>query len=131
MSAITALAYEVAARDVTWPILPVVMADMQTGEIVYISHYAADIFGYAIEELLGRSLEELVPEDVRDSHTRWRKDASVPKTRLMGAGRQVRGRRKDGSLFPAHVGLTALTVLDRQIGVAFVIDLSGVVQGNI
>lgn len=118
--------YEVAAKDVAWPVLPIIMADMESGEIVYISKYAADIFGYDVEELAKKPIEILIPEDIRDAHSRWRKDATVPKTRLMGVGRQIRGRKKDGTLFPVHVGLTAMTALGRQIGIAFVIDLTGV-----
>lgn len=120
------LAYEIAARDAAWSVLPIVLADMDTGEVLYASVFAAGIFGYEAAEIVGQSVEMLIPEDVRDAHSRWRQDASVPVTRLMGVGRQIRGRKKDGTLFPVHVGLTATTVHGRQIGIAFIVDLTGV-----
>ena len=120
--------YEIAAKDAAWPVLPRILVDMQTGEITSITKYAADIFGYEQDELPGIILEELLPDSIRETHARWRKDAKVPLTRLMGAGRKVTGLRKDGNTFPAHVLLTEVDVLDKQIGIAFVVDLTGVVQ---
>lgn len=128
MSEINRLAYEVAAKDSVWPVLPIIMADTETGEILYVSRFAAAIFGYETTELMGKPIESLVPDDVKTAHAVWRQDVSVPRTRLMGAGRQLFGRRKDGALFPVHIGLTEMTVSDRSIGVAFVIDLTGIVR---
>jgi PAS domain S-box-containing protein len=122
------IAYELAAKDAAWPKLPILMADLQTGEIVYCSPFAAHVFGYEPAELLGGSVEELVMPELREAHARWRQDASVPKTRLMGVGRHIIGRRKDGTPIPVHIGLTAARVTGRDIGVAFVIDLTGIIQ---
>src|SRR5437016_11481022 len=108
-SALDHLALEITAKDAAWPVLPIIMADMQTGEILYASVFAAGIFGYEAAELLGQPVETLIPEDVRDAHARWRQDTTVPKTRLMGVGRKIYGRKKDGTLFPVHIGLTAMT----------------------
>lgn len=128
MNEISRIAFETAARDAAWLVLPVILADCGTGEIVSLTKYAADIFGYEVHELMHKPIELLIPGDVQDAHARWRQDANVPKTRLMGVGRQIRGMRKNGTTFPAHVGLTTITALDRLIGIAFVIDLTGVVQ---
>lgn len=126
MKDVERLIYQMAAKDAAWPVLPIVMADVVTGEIVYCSRFAAATFGYDFEELEGQLVEVLAPDEVRTPHTAWRQDVFVPNTRLMGVGRQVRGKRKDGSLFPVHVGLTAMEVQGRRIGIAFVIDLSSV-----
>lgn len=128
MGEIARVAYEMAAKDAAWKVLPIIIADTDTGEILYCSQFAADTFGYTVDELLGQTIETLIPEDVRISHSRWRQDASVPKTRLMGVGRQIHGKRKDDSIFPVHIGLTSTKALDRTIGIAFVIDLTGIVR---
>lgn len=128
MSELTKLAFEIAAKDTAWPILPIIMADIHSGEIVYISKFAEDIFGYETNELLGQTIEVLIPESVRESHARWRQDASVPKMRMMGVGRQIVGRRKNGNVFPLHIGLTTVSVMERVIGVALTIDLTGIVE---
>jgi PAS domain S-box-containing protein len=124
-NSINRLAYEVAAKDAAWPVLPIVMADMESGEIVVVNKFVADVFGYEADDLYGQPIEMLVPDALRDSHAQWRRDATVPKARLMGVGRQIMGRRKDGTLFPVHVGLTAMECMGRNIGIAFVIDLTG------
>lgn len=126
MSEINRIAYEISAKDAAWPVLPIIMADTQTGEIVYVSQFAAATFGYEVEELVGKPIEVLIPEKIRDAHTRWRRDVNTPNTRLMGVGRQIQGRRKSGRTFPCHVGLTSMKVLGKTIGIAFVIDLTGV-----
>lgn len=128
MSEISKLGYEIAAKDAAWPVLPIIMADMQTGEILHVSKFAANIFGYEAEELVGQVIEVLVMDELKLPHAHWRKDASVPKTRLMGVGRQIYGKRKDGSTLPVHIGLTAMQALGRQVGIAFVIDLTGISQ---
>lgn len=128
MGELDRMAYEIAAKDAAWPVLPVIMADTSTGEILYVSKYAADIFGYDNGDLVGLPVEVLIPESVRLSHAKWRQDAAVPRTRLMGVGRQIHGVRKDGTKVPIHIGLTEMKVLGRQIGIAFVIDLTGIVE---
>lgn len=130
MNEVSRFAYEIAARDASWKVLPVLAADTTTGEILFLSEFVASIFGYAPEELLGKPVEALISETLRSSHSLWRQDASAPRTRLMGVGRQVMGLRKNGQLFPAHIGLTVTTALDREIGIAFVIDLTGVVASS-
>ena len=60
-------------------------------------------------ELAGKSVELLVPEAIRAAHRRYRAGFAVdPVTRPMG-GREVEGRRKDGSRLPLEVGLVATT----------------------
>jgi PAS domain S-box-containing protein len=70
---------------------------------------AAAMFGYAASELSGQRIELLVPERLRAVHERQR-DAylAAPRTRAMGAGLELAGRRKDGSEFPADISLSPL-----------------------
>ena len=64
------------------------------------------LFGYPADELVGRPVEILLPPALRGGHAALREEyAEDPTTRLMGHGRDLRGRRKDGSEFPVEVGL--------------------------
>jgi PAS domain S-box-containing protein len=68
-----------------------------------------ELFGYPRAELVGQPVEKLVPDDVRPRHRDLRETFhSAPAARSMGAGRELRGRRKDGSLFPVEIGLSPL-----------------------
>jgi PAS domain S-box-containing protein len=81
----------------------------RNGRIAGANQRAASIFGYAREELMGQSLENLVPEELRDLHRAHRQGYySHPDTRPMGGGLDLNARRKDGSEFPVDVSLSAL-----------------------
>lgn len=116
----------VAAKNFIWDVLPLVIVDTQTGEIVEVTQQAAELFSYTVKELLGQELEILIPEELRPVHVAWRIDPGAPKNRMMGLGRKVHGRKKDGTTFPCHVGITVMTHLERQVAIAFVVDLTSV-----
>jgi PAS domain S-box-containing protein len=79
------------------------------GHIAIVNSLTEQMFGYAREELLGRPVEVLVPERLRRGHTGHREGYShSPKTRPMGAGQNLLGRRKDGSEFPVEISLSPL-----------------------
>jgi PAS domain S-box-containing protein len=67
------------------------------------------LFGYTRDELIGQSVEMLVPVDVRPGHAERRASFHrSPAAREMGAGLELRGVRKDGSEFPVEIGLSPL-----------------------
>jgi PAS domain S-box-containing protein len=78
-----------------------------TGQIVVANRTAESMFGYSQEELLGSSVDRLVPESIRTVHAGHRKafaDAGV--TRPMGEGLELHARRKDGTLVPVEISLS-------------------------
>ncbi len=74
------------------------------GRIVNVNRRAEALFGYGREELLGQSVEALVPSQLRDRHRARRHGAEVEHRRVMA--RQVEAQRKDGSVFTAEVTLS-------------------------
>jgi two-component system, sensor histidine kinase and response regulator len=68
-----------------------------------------ELFGHTREELIGQSVEGLVPADVRPAHAALRERFHrSPAAREMGVGQELRGVRKDGSEFPVEIGLSPL-----------------------
>ena len=68
---------------------------------------AVTLFGWAREELVGRSVDQLVPETLRDRHRSHRGGFMAhPRDRPMGMGLDLQGRRKDGSTFPVEISLS-------------------------
>ncbi len=79
------------------------------GMIVSVNERTEAFFGYAAEEVQGKSIELLVPERFRHAHRRRRSEYSGdPRTRPMGAGLDLYARRKDGSEFPVDISLAPI-----------------------
>src|SRR5260221_174852 len=84
------------------------------------------LFGYKPEELAGREVEVLVPHERLEEHRRLRGQyQKKPEARLMGAGRDLSGRRRDGSEFPVEIGLSPVGRLGQPAVLATVIDITG------
>jgi len=81
----------------------------EKGIIVLANRLTEKLFGYAKEELIGEPIEILIPEALRSEHVALR-DGFIREAedRPVHADRSLTGQRRDGSLFPAAVGLTAL-----------------------
>ena len=79
----------------------------RAGRIVLLNRGTEKQFGYTREELLGASVDILVPEALRAKHQHHREGyAAHPTTRPMGIQLLLEGRRKDGSLFPVEISLS-------------------------
>src|SRR5881396_1083856 len=101
-----------------------IMVD-SAGVISFANAPAATVFGYSLSELIGRHIETLIPERFRDRDVGYRKGfLSQPSSRAMGAGRDLFGRRKDGSEFPVEVGLNPIHTTEGLSVLASVIDIS-------
>ncbi|MEO7082563.1 MAG: PAS domain-containing sensor histidine kinase [Flavobacteriales bacterium] len=84
-----------------------------------------ELFGYEEGELLGRSIELLLPESFRHAHTAQRAGYNAqPARRHMGRGRDLNGLRKDGTIFPVEVGLNHFTVDEELYVMALVTDIT-------
>ena len=87
----------------------IVVVDQQN-RIVIANALAAQMFGYTREELLGSAIETLVPDRYRGAHVQHRSGYfREPRTRSMGEGMTLLGRRKDGSEFPVEISLSPLS----------------------
>jgi two-component system, cell cycle sensor histidine kinase and response regulator CckA len=79
------------------------------GRIALINAQAERLFGYGRDELVGRPVEILVPDEARAVHPGHRAGyVADPRPRPMGAGMELAGRRRDGSTFPAEISLAAI-----------------------
>jgi len=84
-----------------------------------------ELFGYAEGELLGHSIEMLLPESFRHAHAAHRAGYNTqPAKRHMGRGRDLNGLRKDGTVFPVEVGLNHFAVDNELYVMGLVTDIS-------
>jgi PAS domain S-box-containing protein len=87
----------------------IVLADL-SGKVLLVNQRTEDLFGYDRGELLGKSVDVLLPAGMRDAHAAHRAGyAANPHTRSMAAGIELLGRRRDGSEFPVEISLSPVT----------------------
>jgi PAS domain S-box-containing protein len=97
----------------------------QAGIVVMANPASEKMLGYQPGELVGASIESLVPERFRGSHPSYRDGYfSDPQTRPMGIGRDLAACRKDRSEFPAEISLSYIHSAPGIFAVAFVTDIS-------
>ncbi|MEZ5889641.1 MAG: PAS domain S-box protein [Xanthobacteraceae bacterium] len=101
-----------------------VMVD-PSGTILLVNSELERVFGYSREELVGRSFEMLVPERYRTAHVKLVAEfGKSPTVRRMGAQRDLSGLRKDGTEFPAEIGLNPVQSPSGPLVLAAVVDIS-------
>jgi two-component system sensor histidine kinase/response regulator len=95
------------------------------GRIVLLNSQIEKLFGYGRDELLGQNIGILLPERFNERHAQYRQSYfDDPQSRAMGAGRDLFGRRKDGSEFPVEIGLNPLRIDEGAFVLAAVVDIT-------
>lgn len=83
------------------------------------------LFGYEKTELLGKSMDILLPERYREGHQKLRDGyAQKPSLRAMGLGRDLTGRHKNGTEIPIEIGLSPVDSDAGKMTLAVVTDIS-------
>ncbi|MEQ1698493.1 MAG: PAS domain S-box protein [Ilumatobacteraceae bacterium] len=97
----------------------------ELGRIVLVNAQAETLFGYRRDELIGQTIELLVPDAARSVHPAHRRSyLEDPHPRPMGLGLQLAARRSDGSEFPAEISLGAVETDRGRIISASIRDVS-------
>jgi PAS domain S-box-containing protein len=98
----------------------------RAGQILEANPAAERLFGYLEEELKGQPTELLLPEQFRELHRKHIEGyLAAPRTREMGIGLSLAGRRRDGSEFPVEISLTyAYGTARGDLVVAAIIDIT-------
>ena len=103
----------------------IVIVDRAEGRIVYVNRVTDELFGYERSELIARPVELLLPARFRDAHEKHRAEYhAAPRTRPMGMGLELFGRKKDGEEFPVEISLSPLTDGAHTYAVAAIRDVT-------
>ena len=95
------------------------------GDIVVVNGQAEAMFGYAREELIGKPIEQLLPDRLREQHVHHRAGFfRNPKLRSMGAGLDLVACRRGGDEFPVEVSLSPVGSADGQFVTSVIRDIT-------
>ena len=102
----------------------IITAD-QSGTIQTFNPAASRIFQFSAEEVIGRNVSMLMPEPYRGEHDRYvRNYLQTGRAKIIGIGREVVGRRKDGSTFPMYLAVGEQVHGPRHFFTAIIRDIS-------
>ena len=95
------------------------------GKIVMFSPAAQKIFGYLPDEVIGNSVNMLMPPRDAGLHDSYMSQYSnTGKAKIIGIGREVQGKKKDGTLFPLHLAIGEIVRGEETIYVGTIHDLT-------
>lgn len=99
----------------------------ERGTVETINPAAARLFGYEPEEVIGQNINMLMPNPYHDEHDQYIKNYLQTKVpHIIGIGREVEGRRKDGLVFPLRLAVSETLLENRRIFTGIIHDLTDV-----
>lgn len=95
------------------------------GKIIRANPRSERMFGYEQGELLGKTVEHLIPSRFKEKHIGHRGHyVKEPHSRSMGKGIDLFGAKKDGTEFPVEISLTHYSINNERFVIAFIIDIT-------
>ena len=97
----------------------------ENGTILSVNTVMEKIFGYREEELLAENIRILMPEPFHSEHDSYITNyLTTGRTRVIGIGREVQGKRKDGGVFPLDLSVSESFVDGKRLFTGFLRDIS-------
>jgi len=91
----------------------ILVVDGRTGKILQVNNQTLLLLGYTMREMIGSSMEMLVPEELKDVHVSYRLGfLNSIRKREMGYHPLIQALRKDGSMIALDIALTATSATD-------------------
>jgi len=116
---------EARKRAVVDNLLDGIITIDEKGIIETFNPAAEEIFGYSQHEVIGRNVKMLMPEPYHRNHDSYIQNYLRTGTKkIIGIGREVAGKRKDGTVFPMDLSVNAMTVRDHRLFTGIIRDIT-------
>lgn len=97
----------------------------QLGIILKVNNAASELFGYHIDELIGRNINMLMPGKYSEKHDGYLKNYhKTGEKKIIGIGREVEGKRKNNTVFPCYLSISEVRLPDTVLYTGIVHDLT-------
>jgi two-component system, LuxR family, sensor kinase FixL len=116
---------EAKARAILETTVDGVITIDEYGRIISFNTAAERIFGYVADEVVGQNVRLLMPEPYQEEHDGYiRSYRETGRRQIIGIGREVTGKRKDGSTFPMDLAVSEVSLAGRRLFTGIVRDIS-------
>jgi len=95
------------------------------GIVLHVNHAFEKLFGFMAQEAIGKNISLIMPEPDRSAHDgHLRQYKATGKAAIIGIGRQVFGRRKDGSLIPIDLAVSEVKIGEKMLYAGIMRDMT-------
>ena len=103
----------------------------RNGVVVRVNQATVNLFGYEQDEMLGHNVSMLMPEPDRSNHNGYiNKYITTGHAKIIGIGREVIARRKDGSRFPIRLAVSNVTIEGQLYFTGIIHDLTKIKEAE-
>lgn len=97
----------------------------QLGIILKVNNAASELFGYHLDELIGRNINMLMPKRYSEKHDGYLQNYhTTGEKKIIGIGREVEGKKKNNMVFPCYLSISEVRLPDRSLYTGIVHDLT-------
>ncbi|MCI5165097.1 MAG: PAS domain S-box protein [Candidatus Electrothrix sp. GM3_4] len=116
---------EARIRAVVDNLIDGIISITEKGTIEFFNPAAESIFGFQADEVIGKKVNMLMPEPHHSLHDTYLDNyKKTGKAQIIGSGREVPGRRKDGSIFPMDLSVNLMDMDEQRMFTAIIRDIS-------
>jgi PAS domain S-box-containing protein len=103
---------------------PLIIID-ERGTALLVNPACEQIFGYTADEIIGQNIKQLMPEPDRSQHDRYLENfRTTRRAKIIGIGREVSGRRRNGEVFPLDLAVTEARLGKRSVFIGLCRDIT-------
>lgn len=120
-----------AFKSILETVIDAVITTDSMGKILFVNHSTTQLFGYSTDELIGQSIELLMPNNHRRHHASYMQNyKQTGQKKVIGIGRKIDAKKKNGEMFPCWLSLTHFKINGDDFFTGIIKDYSELEQAH-